>query len=107
VRELKSRGVTFTAEVADHGYGLVTYFKAPGGIQVQLYEPRYVKGNSRVKSRETARPKAKPRQARSAKAKPRPARSAEAKPRQARSAKAESARKRTAKRPKAGRSPKK
>jgi catechol 2,3-dioxygenase-like lactoylglutathione lyase family enzyme len=48
VRDLKSRGVEFTAAVADHGYGLVTYFRAPGGITVQLYEPRYVKGESRV-----------------------------------------------------------
>ena len=47
VRELKARGVEFTAEIQDHGYGLVTYFKAPGGVQVQLYEPRYVKGTAR------------------------------------------------------------
>ena len=33
--------------VEDHGYGLVTYFEAPGGITVQLYEPRYAKGASR------------------------------------------------------------
>jgi len=43
VEDLKSRGVHFTKEVADHGYGLVTYFTAPGGITVQLYEPRYRK----------------------------------------------------------------
>ncbi len=47
VRELESRGVVFTAEVADHGYGLVTYFRVPGGIRVQLYEPRYVKRGKR------------------------------------------------------------
>jgi predicted enzyme related to lactoylglutathione lyase len=47
VADLKSRGVEFTADVADHGYGLVTYFTAPGGIKVQLYEPRYTKGTSR------------------------------------------------------------
>jgi len=47
VSDLKSRGVTFTAPVADHGYGLVTYFEAPGGIKVQLYEPRYVKSTRR------------------------------------------------------------
>src|SRR5438309_10084396 len=28
--ELKARGVEFTMPVADRGYGLVTYFKAPG-----------------------------------------------------------------------------
>jgi hypothetical protein len=43
VAELKARGVQFTAPVADHGYGLVTHFKAPGGFEVQLYQPRYVK----------------------------------------------------------------
>jgi hypothetical protein len=47
VKDLASRGVKFTKPVEDHGYGLVTYFKAPGGITVQLYEPRYTKGASR------------------------------------------------------------
>lgn len=50
VAELKGRGVEFTQEVEDHGYGWVTHFKAPGGITVQLYEPRYEKGASRSKS---------------------------------------------------------
>jgi len=31
VAELKAKGVVFTMPVADHGYGLVTYFKAPAG----------------------------------------------------------------------------
>ena len=43
VAELKSRGVEFTGPVADHGYGLVTHFKVPGGFEIQLYQPRYVK----------------------------------------------------------------
>ena len=29
--------------VADHGYGLVTYFRMPGAIEVQLYQPHYSK----------------------------------------------------------------
>src|SRR5262245_28332665 len=41
VAELKGRGVEFTEPVADHGYGLVTHFKVPGGFAVQLYQPRY------------------------------------------------------------------
>ena len=41
VSELKARGVEFTDEVADMGYGLVTHFKMPGDFQVQLYQPRY------------------------------------------------------------------
>jgi catechol 2,3-dioxygenase-like lactoylglutathione lyase family enzyme len=43
VRELKARGVEFTDEVEDHGYGLVTHFKVPGGFRVQLYQPKYAK----------------------------------------------------------------
>jgi catechol 2,3-dioxygenase-like lactoylglutathione lyase family enzyme len=46
VADMKSRGVEFTKDVEDHGYGLVTYFTAPGGITVQLYEPRYKKGGA-------------------------------------------------------------
>ena len=43
VEELRARGVEFTQEVEDHGYGLVTYFKVPGDFKVQLYQPRYSK----------------------------------------------------------------
>ena len=43
VAELRSRGVEFTQDVEDHGYGLVTYFKVPGDFEVQLYQPRYAK----------------------------------------------------------------
>jgi hypothetical protein len=43
VAELRARGVEFTQEVEDHGYGLVTFFKVPGDFQVQLYQPKYAK----------------------------------------------------------------
>ena len=43
VKELTRRGVKFIDEVADHGYGLLTHFKMPGGVEVQLYQPRYRK----------------------------------------------------------------
>jgi catechol 2,3-dioxygenase-like lactoylglutathione lyase family enzyme len=43
VRELKRRGVEFTGEVENHGYGLVTHFKVPGGFAIQLYQPLYEK----------------------------------------------------------------
>lgn len=43
VAELAARGIEFTGPVADHGYGLVTHFRVPGGFQVQLYQPRYTK----------------------------------------------------------------
>ncbi len=44
VAELKGRGVEFTEPVADHGYGYVTHFAAPGALRVQLYQPKYVRG---------------------------------------------------------------
>jgi catechol 2,3-dioxygenase-like lactoylglutathione lyase family enzyme len=43
VADLKSKGVEFTQDIADQGYGFVTYFKMPGGVEVQLYEPKYDK----------------------------------------------------------------
>ena len=43
VAELTARGVKFTKPISDHGYGLVTFFEAPGGFEVQLYQPRYKK----------------------------------------------------------------
>lgn len=39
--ELRARGVEFTQEAEDHGYGLVTYFKVPGDFKIQLYQPSY------------------------------------------------------------------
>jgi catechol 2,3-dioxygenase-like lactoylglutathione lyase family enzyme len=45
--ELRAKGVEFTADVEDHGYGLVTFFKVPGGFTVQLYQPQYEKGSGR------------------------------------------------------------
>jgi hypothetical protein len=43
VKELKAKGVKFTGEIVDNGYGLVTRFEVPGGFDVQLYQPRYGK----------------------------------------------------------------
>jgi predicted enzyme related to lactoylglutathione lyase len=43
VEELRRRGVEFTREISDHGYGLVTHFRMPGGVEAQLYQPRYSK----------------------------------------------------------------
>ncbi|HWN97708.1 MAG TPA: VOC family protein [Blastocatellia bacterium] len=43
VGELRARGVEFTQEVEDHGYGLVTFFKVPGDFKIQLYQPKYTK----------------------------------------------------------------
>jgi catechol 2,3-dioxygenase-like lactoylglutathione lyase family enzyme len=46
VADLKARGVEFAGPIADHGYGLVTHFRVPGGFELQLYQPRYTKDHS-------------------------------------------------------------
>ena len=43
VAELKAKGVEFVDDVQDHGYGLVTHFRVPGGFTIQLYQPLYKK----------------------------------------------------------------
>lgn len=44
--ELEARGVEFTDPISDQGFGLVTFFKMPGDIRVQLYQPQYRKGGA-------------------------------------------------------------
>jgi hypothetical protein len=56
VSELKHRGVKFDDEVADHGYGLVTHLTMPGGVKVQLYQPKYAKRSSSAPRRVKRRP---------------------------------------------------
>ena len=43
VRELRERGVEFTDEITDQGYGTTIHFTMPGNVKVELYEPRYKK----------------------------------------------------------------
>jgi catechol 2,3-dioxygenase-like lactoylglutathione lyase family enzyme len=43
VKTLKQRGVEFTSDVKDTGWGMVTRFRAPGNFEVQLYQPKYMK----------------------------------------------------------------
>ena len=44
VEELRGRGVEFTGGIEDVGYARATFFKMPGDVNVQLYQPRYTKG---------------------------------------------------------------
>ena len=39
--ELSAKGIEFTEEPHDDGYGIVTHLLLPGGVQVQLYQPRH------------------------------------------------------------------
>ncbi len=42
-QELEDKGVEFVNEISDQGFGLVTHFKMPGDLVVQLYQPGYEK----------------------------------------------------------------
>jgi hypothetical protein len=57
VAELRKRGARFTHGIEDHGYGFVTYFDIPGGIHVQLYEPKYAKHRAKPAARKPKRTK--------------------------------------------------
>lgn len=41
VADLKAKGVEFVGDIEDHGYGFITYLKAPGDLQIQLYQRKY------------------------------------------------------------------
>jgi predicted enzyme related to lactoylglutathione lyase len=41
VRELRAKGVTVHGEPEDHGYGIVVMITLPGGVELQVYEPRH------------------------------------------------------------------
>ena len=41
VEELKSKGVEFTGDVADAGWGLITMLRLPDGSELPLYEPKH------------------------------------------------------------------
>jgi catechol 2,3-dioxygenase-like lactoylglutathione lyase family enzyme len=41
VRELRAKGIPVSGEPQDHGYGIVVMATLPGGLQVQVYEPRH------------------------------------------------------------------
>jgi len=42
VAELKAKGVEFTGDITDEGFGLVTKFRVPGAGEVGLYEPKHL-----------------------------------------------------------------
>jgi predicted enzyme related to lactoylglutathione lyase len=41
VQELRAKGVEVMGEPQDHGYGITVMLSLPGGVEVQLYEPRH------------------------------------------------------------------
>ena len=41
VRDLRARGIAVHGEPQDHGYGIVAMVTLPGGVELQVYEPRH------------------------------------------------------------------
>ena len=39
--ELREKGIEFTRDPVDQGYGIVTTMLLPGGVEMDLYEPRH------------------------------------------------------------------
>jgi len=39
--ELRAKGIEFTGEPRDQGYGIVTTMILPGGLHMDLYQPRH------------------------------------------------------------------
>jgi hypothetical protein len=40
-QELRAKGAVVAEEISDRGYGLVTSLTVPGGVELDLYEPRH------------------------------------------------------------------
>jgi catechol 2,3-dioxygenase-like lactoylglutathione lyase family enzyme len=41
VKELKDKGVEFTSDITNQGWGMLTSFKVPSGGEMGLYQPRH------------------------------------------------------------------
>ena len=65
VAELKSRGVEFATGISSQEWGLVTTIRMPGNVEVDLYEPKYVKRAQRKASAKTQIRKAPARRGKS------------------------------------------
>lgn len=62
VEELESRGVEFTTGVSEESWGFLTHFRMPGGLEVELYQPKYAKRTqSNVGKRTRVNPSTKKR----------------------------------------------
>ena len=41
VRELRVKGIQVDGEPEDHGYGITVMATLPGGVEIQVYQPRH------------------------------------------------------------------
>jgi hypothetical protein len=64
VAELRGRGVEFSGEISDQGFGFVITLKMPGGVEATLYEPRYSKKKAKPAKKKPSRAKTQRRKGR-------------------------------------------
>jgi hypothetical protein len=51
VEDLRARGVEFSSGITDEGWGLLTHFRMPGNMEIELYQPKYAKPSRRKTSK--------------------------------------------------------
>ena len=39
--DLEAKGITFSGPPEDQGFGITTMMQLPGGVEIQLYQPRH------------------------------------------------------------------
>ena len=59
VAHLRSRGVRFDDAIQEQSYGFTIHFRMPGGIRVELWEPKFETPASRSKRSATSRKRAR------------------------------------------------
>ncbi len=57
VADMRARGVAFDGEITDQGWGHAIRLTLPGGVQVQIYQPRYQKSTKAAPARTKTRTK--------------------------------------------------
>ncbi|OLE90869.1 MAG: hypothetical protein AUF79_07985 [Crenarchaeota archaeon 13_1_20CM_2_51_8] len=67
VEDLKSRGVEFSSATTDEGWGLLTHFRMPGDLEVELYQPKYEKRSTRKTSKARVPPRSWPKKRKTSK----------------------------------------
>ena len=51
VKDLRARGVEFTTGISEQSWGLLTHFRMPGNLEVELYQPKYKKNRHQTAKR--------------------------------------------------------
>jgi catechol 2,3-dioxygenase-like lactoylglutathione lyase family enzyme len=54
VAALKKKGVRFTRDISDHGWGILATMQIPGGGELSIYEPRHPTALAPVRRKATA-----------------------------------------------------